>query len=214
MYDVFRGVAADGLVARAASLATPGTRRILGIAGAPGSGKSTLAAHLAAALGPGRVAVVGMDGFHLSNEILRAHSSLDRKGAIDTFDGAGFAALLERLAAARCGDGPIYAPRFDRTREESVAAAVEIRSKVPLVITEGNYLLAETGVWPRARACMAEVWFLEVPDDVRRERLIARHEQFGKSADDARAWALGPDEANARLIRLTASAADVVIPGF
>ena len=43
------------------------------------------------------------------------------------------------------------------------------------------------------------------------ERLIARHERFGKAPDAARAWSLGPDEANARLIAATADRADLVV---
>ena len=46
---------------------------------------------------------------------------------------------------------------------------------------------------------------------VRLDRLIERHERFGKSPADARAWALGPDERNAQLIEATATRADRVI---
>lgn len=196
------------LLERAARLGS--ARRILGITGAPGAGKSTLAAELVDRLGPQTAALVGMDGFHLDDEILRAHGSLDRKGAIDTFDGEGYAALLERIAAAHPGDPASYAPRFDRAREASIGGAVEIPSAVPLVITEGNYLLAETGPWPRARAALSAVWFLDLDDNVRRERLIARHRSFGRSAAEARRRALGSDEANARLIAATRVRADFI----
>ena len=60
---------------------------------------------------------------------------------------------------------------------------------------------------------LAEVWFVEVDDDVRRSRLVARHEQFGKSPGDAREWVDRSDEANARLIIATRDAADLVVPG-
>jgi pantothenate kinase len=53
-----------------------------------------------------------------------------------------------------------------------------------------------------------------VPEALRHERLIARHERFGKAPRDARDWALGPDEANARLVAATRDRADVVVrPG-
>ncbi|WP_277208094.1 nucleoside/nucleotide kinase family protein [Isoptericola croceus] len=199
------------LVERARGLATPGERAILGIVGAPGSGKSTLALALAEELGPDLAVCVGMDGFHLSNAVLAAHGSRDRKGAIDTFDDAGYAALIARLAAARPGDPPVYAPVFRREIEEPVAAGVEVPAEVPLVVTEGNYLLAPTGAWPAARSCLAEVWYVEVPDDVRLARLEARHQAFGKSAEEARRWARGSDQVNAELIEATRGGADLVV---
>jgi pantothenate kinase len=199
----------DELLARLVRLG-PG-RHILGITGAPGAGKSTLAAELVARLGPDAAVLIGMDGFHLDDEILRAHGSFDRKGAIDTFDGDGYAALLQRVAAARPGDPPIYAPRFDRSLEASLAGAVEIPSTVPLVVTEGNYLLADSGPWPRARAALDEVWFLDLDDETRRARLIARHRSYGRSDAEARQRALGSDETNAQLIAAARSRADLAL---
>lgn len=201
-------VSTSELLARAARLAT--TRHVLGITGAPGAGKSTVAADLVDRLGPDTAVLVGMDGFHLDDEILRAHGALDRKGAIDTFDGEGYATLLERLAAARPGDPAIYAPRFDRIQEASIGCAVEVASIVPLVVTEGNYLLAESDPWPRARAALSETWFLDPDDETRQAQLIARHRSFGRSDVDARRRARGSDEANARLIRSTRHRADFV----
>ncbi|WP_402462341.1 nucleoside/nucleotide kinase family protein [Isoptericola aurantiacus] len=199
------------LVERARALAVAGERAILGIVGAPGSGKSTLAAALAEALGPDLAVVVGMDGFHLSDAVLAAHGARDRKGAIDTFDDAGYAALIGRLADARPGDPPVYAPAFRREIEEPVAAGVEAPSHVPLVITEGNYVLQPSGAWPTARARMAEVWYVEVPDDVRLARLEARHRAFGKSPREAARWARGSDQVNAELVAATRAAADLVV---
>ncbi|PRZ09607.1 pantothenate kinase [Isoptericola sp. CG 20/1183] len=199
------------LVARARRLAVPGRRAVLGIVGAPGSGKSTLALAVAEELGPDLAACVGMDGFHLSNAVLAAHGTQHRKGAIDTFDDAGYAALVARLADARPGDPPVYAPVFRREIEEPVAAGVEVPADVPLVVTEGNYLLAPSGAWPAARARMAEVWYVDVPDDVRLARLEARHRAFGKSTEEARRWARGSDQVNAELIAGTRGAADLVV---
>lgn len=204
-------VAAD-LVDRARRLAQDPARRgraILGITGPPGAGKSRLAAALAAALGPDRAVVVGMDGFHLANAVLEERGSRDRKGAIDTFDDAGYADLIARIAAARPAGEPVLAPEFRREIEEPVAGAVVVPAEVPLVITEGNYLLAESGAWPRARAHMAEVWYVDVPDEVRRERLTARHHAHGKTAREAWAWAHGSDQRNAEVVLATRDRADL-----
>lgn len=198
---------AAGLVAEAARI---GRTQVLGIAGPPGAGKSTLAATLVAALAPGTAVVVGMDGFHLSNAVLEAHGSRDRKGAVDTFDDAGYAALIGRIADRRPGDPAVYAPEFRREIEEPVAAGTEVADQ-PLVITEGNYLLVPDGAWPAARARMAEVWYLELPDAERLRRLVARHHAFGKPLPDAEAWARGSDQRNAELIATTRHAADLVV---
>ena len=199
------------LVGRAEALAAHGRRSILGITGAPGAGKSTVAEQLVQALGPERAVLVPMDGFHLANTVLDALGRRDRKGAVDTFDDAGYAALLERIRAQRPESAEtIYAPEFRRELEEPVGSALPVRPAVPLVITEGNYLLHDAGAWPRARASLDEVWFIAADEELRRARLIARHERFGKSPEDARAWALGTDERNAELIRASAGRADRV----
>lgn len=199
------------LTARARRLASTGRRRILGITGPPGAGKSTVAAQLVQALGPETAVLVPMDGFHLANSVLNALGRRGRKGAPDTFDDGGYAALLQRLRNQTAEEPVIYAPDFRREAEEPIGSALPVRAGVPLVITEGNYLLLGGGRWPAARAAMDEVWYLAADDGVRRQRLIRRHEQFGKSAADARQWALGSDENNARMIQEQAAQADAVI---
>lgn len=187
-----------------------GSRRMLGIAGAPGAGKSTLAARLAEQLGTQAV-LVPMDGFHLADVALARLGRLARKGAPDTFDAGGYVALLQRLRTQRHGDGSVWAPMFERDLEQPLAGAIEVRGDVPLVITEGNYLLLEEGPFAQVRAMLDACWFVEVPERLRHERLIARHERFGKSPQAAHDWALGPDEDNARLVAGTRDRADVVV---
>lgn len=188
-----------------------GGRRLLGIAGAPGAGKSTLTALLAEELPAGSCVVVPMDGFHLADAALQRLGRLDRKGAPDTFDAAGYVALLQRLRAARPEDPPVWAPMFERDLEQPLAGAIEVPGEIPLVITEGNYLLMADGPFAPVGAMLDARWFVETDEDVRHERLIARHETFGKSPEAARSWSLGPDEANARLVAGTRPRADLVI---
>ena len=80
------------------------------------------------------------------------------------------------------------------------------------MVTEGNYLLLETGRWPAVRPLLDEVWFCALRDDVRRERLHARHVRFGKAPDEAVAWVKAVDEPNAALIEATRARADVLVP--
>lgn len=198
----------DELVERAGALAVAGSRRILGVAGAPGAGKSTVAQAIAEALG-GQAALVGMDAFHLANEVLAAHSSRDRKGAPDTFDPWGYANLLRRLKTN--SEPVVYAPKFDRGLEESIGSAVPVARDVPLVITEGNYLLLDAEGWRECREQIDEVWFLDISDGERQLRLVKRHEAFGKLPEEAEAWALGSDQRNAAVVASTRERADLII---
>jgi pantothenate kinase len=194
---------------RVHALAAGPQRRVLGIVGGPGAGKSTLADAIGERTDPARVAVVGMDGWHLANSTLERLGRLDRKGAPDTFDAAGYVAFLERF---RSGAGTtIWAPEYRRSVEESIGGAVEIGPGVTLLVTEGNYLLCEDPPWDRVRALLDEAWFLQPPEDVRRARLIARHEQVGRTPEEAVARADGSDAANAAVIARTAPRADVVL---
>ena len=198
----------DDLVARAAAMVVPGERRILGVTGAPGAGKSTLCEALSRALGQG-VAVVGMDGFHLANQELGRLGRRGRKGAPDTFDAGGYAALLARL---RLEPGEtIYAPVFDRALEESIGSAVPVPAGTPLIVTEGNYLLLGTGHWNSVRAHLDEAWFLDLPDGVRQQRLVSRHVAFGRLQNDAQTWVQQVDEPNALTIQATRHRADLIV---
>lgn len=190
--------------------ATAASGRVLvGVAGAPGAGKSTVAAALAARL-PGSV-VLPMDGFHLRQARLVELGRRDRMGAPDTFDVEAFVALLRRLRDARRSGETLLAPGFDRRVEEPVADAIELRPDRRTVIVEGNYLLLESDGWAPVADLLDLRVGLVVDDAVRRERLIARHIAFGKSADAAAAWALGPDERNAVAIAATLERADVLL---
>ena len=182
--------AVSALVDRAASLLDRSGRVLLGVTGAPGAGKSTLTetllSHLRAEMGPDAVGHLPMDGFHLADVQLDRLGRRNRKGAPDTFDVDGYVAALRRLHDEP--DRTLFAPGFERDLEQPIAAAIAIPPSARLVVTEGNYLLLPDGGWERARPLLAEVWHVEVDDDVRRERLVRRHEQFGKSPDAARAW--------------------------
>jgi len=182
-------------------------RRLVGIAGEPGAGKSTIAALVVTALGP-TAALLPMDGYHLSQARLRELGRRDRMGAADTFDVDGFVEVLHSL---RDPSGTTFAADFDRTVEEPVDAALAYPPELRTIVVEGNYLLHDDGGWERVLPLLDVSFFVDVEPGIRRSRLIERHVRFGKTPEAARAWALGPDEDNARVVRASAHRADHVI---
>ncbi|MGD9997438.1 MAG: nucleoside/nucleotide kinase family protein [Ilumatobacteraceae bacterium] len=179
---------AEALVARGG--------RLLGITGPPGAGKSTLAAVLVAHFGD-RARLLPMDGFHLADDELARRGSLQRKGAPDTFDAAGFVVALARVRARH---DDVLVPRFDRDIEAAIAGSIRIEPDVDLVVTEGNYLLLDEPPWSQVVAHLDETWMLRLGDSERVERLVARHIAHGRSPEAARRWVADVDEPNATLV--------------
>jgi len=195
-------------LARIHELLSGGQRKLLGLVGPPGAGKSTLAATLHQAFA-GVSQVVPMDGFHLANAELQRLGRTERKGAPDTFDSAGYAALLQRLRHQQAGT-TVYAPDFRREVEEAIAGAIPIFAETQLLITEGNYLLLDDSCWAGVADLLDEVWYVDIDDGLRRDRLTQRHEQFGRSRQDAIDWISHTDDPNARLIATTRPRATLV----
>jgi len=194
---------------RAQFLLENSDRRILiGIIGKPGSGKSQLSSYLIEHLPSDSTCLVPMDGYHLSNKVLAELGRSNRKGAPDTFDADGYAALLERI---RTSSADIYFPVFHRKIEESIAAEGVVTHKTKLVITEGNYLLYDEGGWREVASLLTESWYVDVDDALRLERLVDRHHFYGKDWQAAIDWAHGTDEKNAQLVESTKSRADFFV---
>ncbi|MDQ7260335.1 AAA family ATPase [Paracoccus sp. PS-1] len=177
-------------------------RRIVAIVGAPGSGKSTLAARLAAGLAD--AALVPMDGFHLDNRLLEAEGLRGCKGAPQTFDAAGFVALVQRLKAG----GEVVHPVFDRGLDLSIAGAGRVEAGHRLVLVEGNYLLLDRAPWRK----LAGLWdlsvMLDVPMEELRRRLTARWQGLGRSPAEVMAH-LENDLGNAELVLRESLPADL-----
>ncbi len=194
---------------RIARLLASGERKILGLVAPPGAGKTTLAEALIAHHAP-QMQGVPMDGFHLANSELARLGRQQRKGAPDTFDAAGIVSLLRRIKQQSSSE-IIYAPEFRRDIEEPIAGAIAVAPETTLVITEGNYLLLDDKPWSELRELVDEIWYLDVPDELRRERLLARHMLFGRSRAQALDWIARTDEPNAVRIASTRAQADVCV---
>jgi pantothenate kinase len=185
------------------------TRTIIGIVGKPGGGKSTLSKYLLKGMDPTLVSVVPMDGFHLSNKVLKELGRSDRKGAQDTFDVKGFTTLIERIKLDSAD--PIYYPIFDRSIEESIAAQGVVYPSTRVVIVEGNYLMHDKDGWQEISPLLDQSWYAFLDEDLRISRLISRHIAFGKDPESAKAWAKGSDQVNAELIERGVGRCDFLI---
>lgn len=192
-----------------------GTTLVIGVAGAPGAGKTTLVEALVQTMNPEhqppenrRFAHVPMDGFHLSDRELQRLGLLERKGAPETFDAGGYAALLGRLRADRAA--VVYAPGFDRTLEQPLAGDIPVFPAARVILTEGNYLLLDRPEWRHVRSHCDEVWYVD-DDEQRHSRLLERHIRFGKTPAAAAAWVRDVDHPNAELVRASRARADLTI---
>ena len=194
--------------------ATRERRFILGIAGPPASGKSTLAEALREALngGEGEVATIAaLDGFHYDDVVLNARGHRPRKGAPFTFDTAGFAAMLERLAAP--SPEAVAVPVFDRDLELSRAAAAIVEPHHRILVTEGNYLLLGDDRWRPIRDRLDLSVFLDVPEAELRRRLMARWLGHGYDPEEAKEKTEANDLVNARLVANTSVEPDLRLTG-
>ncbi|MGS4944707.1 uridine kinase [Meridianimarinicoccus sp. RP-17] len=210
MHDLNDHVAA--VLALIDGLPHPDGRIMIGIAGPPGSGKSTLADRVVAALndrrGDGAAALLPMDGYHLDNATLDARGLRAVKGAPDTFDAAGFVALVRRI---RHEAGDLRYPLFDRAADSTVPDAGFLRADTEIVVAEGNYLLLRDGAWADLRDIFDATVMIAPPIAVLEERLIERWLSYGLSPEAAATRARGNDLANARTVLALSAAADLHI---
>lgn len=207
----------EDLLARARRLGGSSTAPVvIGVVGAPGAGKTTLVESLVSGLNKDipdpehqHYAHVPMDGFHLSDQELTRLGLLDRKGAPETFDVHGYAATLHRLRSPRTA--VVYAPGFERTLEQPIAGVIPVYPSATTILTEGNYLLLDSPEWQQVRNQCTEIWYCEQDNELRIQRLIQRHIQFGKTPAEAESWVHTVDEKNAQLIGSTRANADLVV---
>lgn len=168
----------------------------------PRTGKTTLAAKVASKLNemyaeshPGlsphaKIATfLPMDGYHLTRAQLDAmkdpRTAHARRGAAFTFDAPAFLELVKKLREPICPEtGTIYAPSFDHAVKDPVANDLPIARSSRIVVMEGNYLSLKKGEWKEAAELMDELWFVEVDEDVARQRLTKRHVASGIAANE------------------------------
>lgn len=177
------------------------TRGLTAVVGAPGAGKSTLAEALVAKLNEeaaDSAAVLPMDGYHFDDRVLVPRGLRPRKGAPDTFDVAGFYHMLQRLK--RNDEAEIAVPVFDRDLEIARAGARLIPRSVRHLIVEGNYLLLDRPGWSRLSSLFDTTIMIAVPEEILRQRLVARWRGYGIPPDEITAKVEANDLPNGRLV--------------
>lgn len=201
------------LMERAEGSLRQSKRFVLGLVGAPAAGKSTLSIDLRDAVneraGDRISEIAPMDGFHLTNAQLAASNSLARKGEPDTFDAVAYRTRLKRLRSDDRLDVPW--PAYDRRLHDPVPAGFVFTPDIRIVITEGNYLLLDTGAWSSMSECFDDSWFLDTDLDLVESRLIDRHRLGGKTDEQARHKTRTSDMPNSRLVIASRHNARVVI---
>ena len=196
-------------------LEASGPRQMIALAGLPGAGKSTLAGRLAAEVnaeaGPGAMAALGMDGFHLTRAELRRlpdpEEALARRGAPWTFDPD---ALARRLHDVRAGAGQAAVPwpEFEHETGDPVDGAV-VPPDAKLVLIEGLYLLCLGDGWQAVREAFDERWYLDTPLEVALDRLATRHRTaWGWTQAEAERRIAANDRLNAEIVQATRTDAD------
>jgi uridine kinase len=139
---------------------------VVGVAGGSGSGKTALCRTLAGALGPARVSMLCHDAYYRDRgDLPAAERAAVNYDVPDAFDTPLFLQHLRGLRAGRPARPPRYC--FVTHRRIGDDAAIEPRL---VLLVEGILLLHEADV----RALLDVAFFLDVPDDVRLARRIAR----------------------------------------
>lgn len=176
-----------------------GGRFVVFLAGPPGAGKTALAGLWEQLARQASIAVslqrLSMDGFHYPNRVLDSRSihvdgveiPLRRlKGRPESFD---LPALRQSLDAIRAGEAVRW-PRYDRTLHDPVPDAIAVLREGVLVV-EGLYLLLDQPGWDQLRTRADYGVFLDCPEDLLRDDVVARKQRQGRSFEDAAAhWDL------------------------
>ena len=181
---------------------------LIGIAGAPASGKSTLAEQLVADFNEAgmEACYCPMDGFHLQNAVLDSLGLCRVKGRVDTFDAEQFARSVKLLKYGITQWWPLYS----RQQHEPVPEGTRISGTEKVYVIEGNYVLYRNEPWQTAALAYDLRVFVDAPDAILRQRLLERHEQSGRTVQEASNKIDQNDMLNARKIRERRQDVDII----
>lgn len=150
--------------------------------GIPGAGKSVFARLLLQNINEllndeTLVAVVGLDGWHLTRAQLDAmpDSKLahERRGIHWTFDAQGYVEFILKLRQET--SSIVTAPSFDHAVKDPVPDAISVYPHHRIVIIEGLYAFLDVDPWSKAAALLDYRFFIRVGFEVAKSRLAKRH---------------------------------------
>lgn len=164
-------------------------------------GKTTIAAELTDAINQQETTSTGqtamllsLDGYHFTRAELDQMAdpplARARRGAAFTFDAPRFLQIVQQLREPlNAGTKTILASSFDHATKDPVLDNIQIPPSCRVILIEGNYLSLGSGAseWRQAAELMDELWFVEVSEDIARERLIRRHVAAGIAQTEAEA---------------------------
>ena len=121
-----------------------------------------------------------MDGFHLDNRVLIELGLLNRKGAINTFDSAGFVDTVKRI---RSSNIEVVVPVFDRDRDIAIAGAQRVQPTSSVILFEGNYLLVNELPWSELKELFDISIFINPDLNTIEQRILERWRHAELSQD-------------------------------
>ncbi len=184
-------------------------RLMVCIAGAPGSGKSYISSYLLKKINFIRQQseIFEMDGFHYDDVILKKKKLIKRKGSPETFDVMGLKSFLQRLKTNN--EVQVTVPIFDRKLELSRGSAKIIKNTIPLIITEGNYLLLKHKPWNELQSYFDLTIMIKSSQKNLSKRLTERWKSFNYSKDIIKQKVFENDLPNARYVYENSIMADI-----
>jgi pantothenate kinase len=167
-----------------------GERLMVAVAGPPGSGKTAFATILVAVInaeaGDAVAVLVGLDGWHFSNDYLETHH-IERdgekvvlrsiKGSPETFDTLAASVCLAEIRRG----GAVSFPVYSRELHDPVPDGGMVEAFRQVVVVEGNYLLLDQDPWNRLRRLFDVCVFVSASPEILVKGLRERHLRGGKT---------------------------------
>lgn len=188
-----------------------GRRVIVGVVGVAGSGKSVFARVFCKLLNDVyklSCCVVSMDGYHMCNEQLDAAELRPLKGRPETMNVDLF---LADMRAIRLAAADVRVPIYSRSLHDPVPLADVVPRDCAVVLVEGLFLLHDAAPYDEIQALLDDCIALSQDDQLTHDRIIARKQAAGLSAEQAEQHFARVDGPNGVLVQSSFARASIVV---